>query len=103
MSALMLRLVGNHSPRKRWVLYLQRVCLLKEEPSNTLRVAKLSEHAFLPTHGSKLAAGFDLYSAYDYTIAAGARIVCKTDIQVAVPEGTYGRVAPRSGKFISLS
>merc|ERR1712116_29762 len=62
-----------------------------------LRFAKLSSNATAPTKGSKLAAGYDLYSAYDYTIPASGKMLVKTDIQVKVPHGTYGRVAPRSG------
>ncbi|XP_035671546.1 deoxyuridine 5'-triphosphate nucleotidohydrolase-like [Branchiostoma floridae] len=68
-------------------------------PSNNilLRFAKMTEHAFAPTRGSKQAAGYDLYSAYDYTIPAQGKVLAKTDIQIALPEGCYGRVAPRSG------
>ncbi|KAG7483038.1 deoxyuridine 5' [Solea senegalensis] len=62
-----------------------------------LRFAKLSEHATTPTRGSTKAAGYDLYSAYDYTIAPMDKAIVKTDIQIAVPHGCYGRVAPRSG------
>ncbi|KAH8024316.1 hypothetical protein HPB51_022435 [Rhipicephalus microplus] len=64
---------------------------------STLKFVKLTEHARAPTRGSAAAAGFDLYSAYDYQVPAGGRCVCLTDLQVAVPEGCYGRVAPRSG------
>ncbi|XP_046548183.1 LOW QUALITY PROTEIN: deoxyuridine 5'-triphosphate nucleotidohydrolase-like [Haliotis rubra] len=63
----------------------------------TLQFAKLTENGRAPTRGSKYAAGYDLYSAYDYLIPAGDKIIAKTDIQIAVPEGSYGRVAPRSG------
>ncbi|XP_078666485.1 deoxyuridine 5'-triphosphate nucleotidohydrolase-like [Branchiostoma floridae x Branchiostoma belcheri] len=68
-------------------------------PSNKilLRFAKMTENAFAPTRGSKQAAGYDLYSAYDYTIPAQGKVLAKTDIQIALPEGCYGRVAPRSG------
>ncbi|XP_040902919.1 deoxyuridine 5'-triphosphate nucleotidohydrolase, mitochondrial isoform X2 [Toxotes jaculatrix] len=62
-----------------------------------LRFAKLSEHATTPTRGSAKAAGYDLYSAYDYTIGPMDKAIVKTDIQIAVPHGCYGRVAPRSG------
>ncbi|BES97623.1 deoxyuridine 5'-triphosphate nucleotidohydrolase [Nesidiocoris tenuis] len=62
-----------------------------------LRFAKLTENAFAPTKGSDLAAGFDLKSAYDYLVPARGKELVKTDIQVAIPEGCYGRVAPRSG------
>ncbi|GFY57760.1 deoxyuridine 5'-triphosphate nucleotidohydrolase, partial [Trichonephila inaurata madagascariensis] len=45
----------------------------------------------------KLAAGYDLYSAYDYVVPAQGKVLAMTDIQVQVPPGHYGRVAPRSG------
>ncbi|XP_059145974.1 deoxyuridine 5'-triphosphate nucleotidohydrolase-like [Physella acuta] len=63
----------------------------------TLDFAKLTSNATTPTKGSSLAAGYDLYSAYDYTVPARGKEIVKTDIQIALPEGCYGRVAPRSG------
>ncbi|XP_024151049.1 deoxyuridine 5'-triphosphate nucleotidohydrolase, mitochondrial isoform X1 [Oryzias melastigma] len=68
-----------------------------EEQRTILRFAKLSENATTPTRGSSKAAGYDLYSAYDYTIGPMDKAIVKTDIQIAVPHGCYGRVAPRSG------
>lgn len=44
-----------------------------------------------------MAAGYDLYSAYDYIIPSAGKVIAKTDISIRVPDGTYGRVAPRSG------
>ena len=60
--------------------------------TESLLVKKLSPHAIVPTRGSPLAAGFDLASAYDYVIPARGKELVKTDISIAVPEGTYGRV-----------
>ncbi|XP_076439337.1 deoxyuridine 5'-triphosphate nucleotidohydrolase-like [Babylonia areolata] len=70
-----------------------------DRPANTviLKFAKLSKEASTPTRGSEQAAGYDLYSAYDYTVPAGGKVIAKTDIQIALPDGCYGRVAPRSG------
>lgn len=65
--------------------------------SSVLKFVKLSENAYTPTKGSTRAAGYDLKSAYDYIIPANGKAVVKTDIQIRVPEGTYGRIAPRSG------
>ncbi|XP_046444962.1 deoxyuridine 5'-triphosphate nucleotidohydrolase, mitochondrial-like [Daphnia pulex] len=62
-----------------------------------LRFAKLTQNAISPTRGSKHAAGYDLYSAYDYEVPAMGKVIAKTDIQIQLPEGCYGRVAPRSG------
>ncbi|XP_061433473.1 deoxyuridine 5'-triphosphate nucleotidohydrolase, mitochondrial-like [Lethenteron reissneri] len=62
-----------------------------------LRFAKLSANAVAPYKASDKAAGFDLHSAYDYEIPPMDRLVVQTDIQIALPEGCYGRIAPRSG------
>ncbi|CAH8607900.1 unnamed protein product [Heterobilharzia americana] len=62
-----------------------------------LRFKKLSDQATPPTRGSAFAAGYDLYSAQDTTIPVGGRGLVKTDIQIELPDGCYGRVAPRSG------
>lgn len=81
-------------------IYTQRcVCdsSTMSELNNVLKFKKLTEHAFTPSKGSKLAAGFDLYSAYDLTIPANGKSLVKTDIQIELPEGCYGRIAPRSG------
>jgi len=73
---------------------------------DVLKFVRLSENAVAPTKGSALAAGYDLHSAYDEVIKAQTQHVCKTDLQVAIPEGCYGRVAPRSGlaakKFVDV-
>ena len=62
-----------------------------------LQIKKLSENAVIPVQGSKHAAGLDLSSAVNMTIKAGDRALVKTDLSIACPEGTYGRIAPRSG------
>ncbi|XP_062585734.1 deoxyuridine 5'-triphosphate nucleotidohydrolase-like [Saccostrea cucullata] len=74
----------------------KKICTMPTD-SVILKFAKLSKNAFSPTRGSKLAAGYDLYSAYDYVIPAKGKVIAKTDIQIALPDGCYGRVAPRSG------
>ncbi|XP_023979423.1 deoxyuridine 5'-triphosphate nucleotidohydrolase, mitochondrial-like [Physeter macrocephalus] len=68
-----------------------------EEGGTRLRFAQLSEHATTPTKGSERAAGYDLYSAYDYTVPPMEKGPVKTDTQIALPSGCYGTVAPRSG------
>ena len=62
-----------------------------------LLVRRMTSHARLPEHGTGLAAGLDLYSAYNYIIARKSNILVKTDIQVQFPSGVYGRVSSRSG------
>jgi len=45
-------------------------------------------------------------SAYEYVVPARGKELVKTDLSVAIPKGTYARVAPRSGlawkKFIDV-
>ena len=69
--------------------------------TSTIKFAKLTENAYIPTRGSARSAGFDLRSAYDCVIPAKGMCIVKTDIQIRVPDGTYGRIAPRSGLTIS--
>ncbi|KAB2030048.1 hypothetical protein ES319_D05G204400v1 [Gossypium barbadense] len=65
--------------------------------ASLLKVKKLSEKAVLPSRGSPLAAGYDLSSATDTKVPARGKALIPTDLSIAIPEGTYGRVAPRSG------
>lgn len=57
----------------------------------------LSPNAQAPTKGSLLAAGYDIYASTPTTVPARGKVLVDTDISIAVPAGTYGRVAPRSG------
>ncbi|XP_047482115.1 deoxyuridine 5'-triphosphate nucleotidohydrolase-like, partial [Penaeus chinensis] len=76
---------------------LLKASTMPGELKTVLRFKKLTEHAFTPSKGSKFAAGFDLCSAYDLVIPSLGKALIKTDIQVELPEGCYGRIAPRSG------
>ena len=69
--------------------------LSSDRPS--LAFKRLDPRATLPTRGSALAAGLDIYSIEDVTIESGQRLLVRTGLAVAIPEGCYGRVAPRSG------
>ncbi|AFR98367.1 dUTP pyrophosphatase [Cryptococcus neoformans C23] len=60
-------------------------------------VKLLSERATLPTHGSVFAAGMDLYAAEHKVIPARGRALVDLQLSIAVPQGHYGRIAPRSG------
>ena len=62
-----------------------------------LKVKRLSANAVLPSRGSALAAGYDLSSAVEAVVPARGKALVATDLSVAVPEGTYARIAPRSG------
>src|SRR5689334_3595572 len=62
---------------------------------------KLSKNAYTPTRGTSVSVGFDLRSAYHYEIPPYGKLLVSTDIQISLPAGTYGRIAPRSGLAIN--
>ena len=66
------------------------------EPT-VLHFKRLDPQATLPTRGSQSSAGLDIYSLEAVTIGPGERSLARTGLSVAIPEGFYGRVAPRSG------
>ncbi|KDP38491.1 hypothetical protein JCGZ_04416 [Jatropha curcas] len=70
---------------------------VSETPISLFKVKKLSEKAILPSRGSALAAGYDLSSATETKVPARGKALIPTDLSIAVPEGTYARIAPRSG------
>ncbi|HKR60577.1 MAG TPA: dUTP diphosphatase [Pyrinomonadaceae bacterium] len=62
-----------------------------------LKFKRLDPRAVLPTRGSAQSAGLDLFSIEDLRIAPQSRIRAHTGLSVAIPDGFYGRIAPRSG------
>ena len=62
-----------------------------------LSFKRLDSRATLPTRGSSQAAGLDIFSIEDVAIEPKQRALVRTGLAVAIPEGYYGRVAPRSG------
>ena len=81
----------DHTSTLRYVFLMTTIGTLP------LRVVRLSSAATLPIRGSSSAAGYDLCSAGDHTVPARGKQIVPTDLSIAVPPGTYGRVAPRSG------
>jgi dUTP pyrophosphatase len=63
----------------------------------SLSFEKLDPKAVLPTRGSLSAAGLDLYSIEAISLRPRERRLIRTGVAVAIPEGYYGRLAPRSG------
>jgi len=57
---------------------------------------RLDPRAVLPSRGSSQSAGLDIYAIEDLTIRPGERALARTGLAVAIPEGHYGRLAPRS-------
>ena len=63
----------------------------------TLRIKRLTLEATLPTRASPGSVGYDLYSMENMTINACERGIVSTGICATIPQGVYGRIAPRSG------
>jgi dUTP pyrophosphatase len=60
----------------------------------------LKRDAVLPKYGTPGAIGADLFkplNSLEVGIFPGERILIKTGLAVAIPDGYYGRIAPRSG------
>lgn len=68
----------------------------------TLEFKRLDALATLPTRGSPFSAGLDLHCITGITIGPRERFLAKTGLAVAIPEGYYGRIAPRSGLAVKL-
>ena len=62
-----------------------------------LLIKKLVEHATVPRRATELAAGYDISASEDAKIPRQGRFAVSTGISIGLPEGTYGRIAPRSG------
>ncbi len=63
---------------------------------------KLHDDAILPTRESDHAAALDLYSTEQVVILARKFLPIKTGIAVSIPQGYYGRIAPRSGLAVKF-
>ena len=77
-----------------------------DEGEEVLRVKRTNVNARLPVRGTEGAAGYDLAAAEAAVIPAHGKCLVKTGLQIALPPGCYGRIAPRSGlaikKFIDV-
>jgi dUTP pyrophosphatase len=62
-----------------------------------IKINKLVPQATIPTRSNGTDAGYDLYAAVNGRIEGKNRDVINTGISIAIPEGYYGRIAPRSG------
>jgi len=68
----------------------------KREPTS-LRIMKPSDKTIIPTKGSRFAASHDIYALTDGMVPAKGQTMVETGVAIGLPEGTYGRIAARSG------
>ncbi len=64
---------------------------------STIKFQRLNDAAVLPSRGSDGSCGLDIHSAEAVSIKSGERKGVRTGLSVAIPDGCYGRIAPRSG------
>ena len=62
-----------------------------------IKYSKLHPHTKEPFRANTSDAGYDLFSTDYVTLEPFQRKLISTGINVEIPEGFYGRVAPRSG------
>ena len=62
-----------------------------------IKIKKINPDGKVPTRAKSSDAGYDLYSTVDMPITPTARQLVPTGIAIEIPEGYYGRIAPRSG------
>ena len=58
---------------------------------------KINKEALAPYQANTSDAGFDLFSTEYATLEPGLRALISTGISIEIPDGFYGRIAPRSG------
>lgn len=68
---------------------------------NGLAFTKLSEKAIIPEKATLGSAGLDLFSPIDAVVPAKNNKKIDLDLSVKLPNGVYGRIAPRSGLAIN--
>lgn len=62
-----------------------------------IEIKKLHPDALLPVRATENDAGYDLFSNESILLNPFERRLVKTGISIAIPNGYYGRIAPRSG------
>jgi dUTP pyrophosphatase len=64
-----------------------------------LKVKRINQNAQLPKRGSVFAAGYDICASENMSINPQCIGIVPTGLQIAVPNGHYGRLASRSGLY----
>lgn len=62
-----------------------------------IKIKLLNSNSKTPERSTSNAAGYDIFAVQDYNIEAQSRELIKTGIALEIPDGYYGRIAPRSG------
>lgn len=62
-----------------------------------VKIIKISEDAIIPKYATSQDAGCDIYSIENVLIKSKEFKSIKTGIKIEIPNGYYGRIAPKSG------
>lgn len=66
-----------------------------------IEIQKIKDNAIIPKYAHKGDAGVDIYSAEDYLLKPGERVLVSTGIKIAVPKGYEAQIRPKSGLAIN--
>ena len=72
----------------------------KQASTSTLTIVPRDDTAYIPTMATDNAAGYDLHANHHSTIPPNEIAVIDTGISIIPPQGTYARIASRSGLAI---
>jgi dUTP pyrophosphatase len=75
---------------------IEKAVASSSENNTFIQIHKMTEHALTPTWESPRSAGFDLLIPYDMTVPAKRKELIRTDLQMKLLEGCYGRITPRT-------
>lgn len=67
------------------------------ENRNKLAVELISPFAKLPTRAHQTDAGLDLYALENYSLTPGEKIIIRTGVRIAIPDGCAGFIWDKSG------
>jgi deoxyuridine 5'-triphosphate nucleotidohydrolase len=85
----------RHGDEELTISYLQE--------SKQVFAMKMTPTARTPMKSTELAAGFDLYADEEAIVPSKGRKPISTGIALRLPDGTYGRITPRSGLAVKQS
>ena len=70
---------------------------IKLKHKKILKIQKLSPDAKLPTKATKKSIGYDIYAINNLQVPANNNQLIDTGLAMTPPQGSYIRIAPRSG------
>lgn len=90
------------SARTLQILGYESESIHPDPQHKVLQIQQLNKQAIIPSRATDESVGYDLHSNLldDITIAPGQTAIIPTGITIKPPEGTFGRIAPRSGLTI---